>query len=90
MEERVERGAVAEEDVAVLVLRDRPRVLLELPRRQRLAAAAVIAGRAAGADVAAFRDETLQNSLRTGKILFSKNQRVGWKRDEAVAMASKS
>lgn len=63
MEERVERGAVAEEDVAVLVLRDRPRVLLELQRRQRLAAAAVIAGRGAGADVAAFRDETLQNSI---------------------------
>lgn len=59
MEEVVERGAVGEEDVAVLVLRFRPRVLLELHRRQRLAAAAIAAGRVAGAGVATFGDESL-------------------------------
>jgi len=36
VEQVVERLAVEEENVTVLVLRLRPRVLLELPRRQHL------------------------------------------------------
>jgi len=49
--------------VAVLVLRLRPRVLLELQRRQHLAAVAAAGGGGAGAGVAAVGDESLKPGI---------------------------